>query len=111
VSASTCRPARKRNPARDQRAARVRLLTAFADRRLVTRHIELKFERIGDQPRRGKDGGSVQTQMLVGSVAPFVVDNEDPVIGWHEGEYDNVADSERAFNALQRLNGKNGKLA
>ena len=49
--------------------------------------------------------------MLVGSVAPFVVDNEDPVIGWHEGEYDNVADSERAFNALQRLNGKNGKLA
>jgi 7-cyano-7-deazaguanine synthase in queuosine biosynthesis len=94
-----------------QSAARVALLASFADRNLTTRHIEVKVANVGEGPRRGKDGGSIQTQMWLGAVAPFMDDAEDLIIGWHEGEFDNVADAEQAFNALQRLNGKDGKLA
>jgi 7-cyano-7-deazaguanine synthase in queuosine biosynthesis len=95
----------------EQAAARAKLLAEFEARKLVTRHVEVTLGHTGDTPRRGKDGGSIQTQLWLGAATPYVADDEDLVIGWHEGEFDNVTESENAFNALQRLNGKAGKLA
>lgn len=95
-----------------QARARRRLLTEFKRRGIPFRPtIEVITSREHDQPKRHENGGSIQTQMWVGTATPYLCDSEDLLVGWHDGEFDNVEHVTSAFDALQRINGgKTGKL-
>lgn len=107
-SISVVQPNVPANP--QQLRARGRILAEFKRRGLLVEHINVAITQTGGQPRRG-NGGSVQAQIWLGAIAPYLADDEDLVLGWHDGEFDNVADAKAAFDALQRINGKTGALA
>jgi hypothetical protein len=94
-----------------QAVSRAKILAEFQKRGLVTRHSTVTVSNDADTPRRGKDGGSIQTQIWLGAVAPYLDDTESLNLGWIEGEFDNADHAIAAFDALQKVNGKTGKLA
>lgn len=96
---------------REQRAARDRIKATFAEKKLVFDHIEVTVSFEGAWPQRGSDGGAIQSQLWLATAAPYLLDDEDMAISWIDGECDhNLPDAQVAFEALQRLNGKSGKL-
>jgi 7-cyano-7-deazaguanine synthase in queuosine biosynthesis len=95
---------------REQRRARDRIKTIFTEKKMVFDHIEVSVSFEGAWPQRGSDGGAVQSQMWLATAAPYLLDKEDLAISWIDGECNNLPDAQLAFDALQRLNGKTGKL-
>ncbi|HEX3456844.1 MAG TPA: hypothetical protein VHR97_02725 [Candidatus Baltobacteraceae bacterium] len=94
----------------EQRRARDRIKAIFEEKKLVFDHIEVTVSFEGAWPQRGSDGGAIQSQLWLATAAPYLLDKEDLAISWIDGECNNVEAATTAFNALQQLNGKTGKL-
>lgn len=97
---------------RPQARARARILAEFKRRGIPFQPtIEVATSRAYETPRRHTEGGSIQSQLWLGTATPYLQDNEDLLIGWHDGELDNLEHVTAAFTALQGVNGgKTGAL-